>query len=295
MADSLEIHMESALSPREIQARIRAGEAVADVAKAAGVPLENIEPFAVPVLAERDYIASQARAQHVRRGSETIAHRSLEEVVADRLSSRGIDPKALSWDAWQTARRKWSVKVSYESGKAHREAIFAYDQDGRFSVPDNEDARWLLGLHSASHGPQPGRRRPDENTVELNPELDLVRVVQETDDYLDEAAYDAYTEGELVEDPNGVFAYDTNAKSDMDVLYDILSGLDEDSVRIYTGLVAEQNPAGVQPLAEPAQPALDEAAAPEAPDPLPAPKPKRKRAKVPSWDEIVFGSPRQNQ
>ena len=94
---TLEIEMDSALTPREIQARIRAGESVEEVARAAGMGLDWIEPFAAPVLAERVFISSQAQSHPVRRGSDTIAHRTLAEVVADRLASRKVDVDTLIW------------------------------------------------------------------------------------------------------------------------------------------------------------------------------------------------------
>ena len=133
------------------------------------------------MFAEREFIAGQAQSHPVRRGAETIAHRTLGQVVEDRLASRRVDADTVVWDAWKIEARRWLVRVDYDSGKSHREARFIYDASGRFSTADNDDARWLLGLHSASHGPQPGRRRRDEEaepTVELNDELALVRVVQ---------------------------------------------------------------------------------------------------------------------
>ena len=49
----LEITMESVLRPRDIQARIRAGETPEAVAAAAQTSVEKIMAFAGPVLAER--------------------------------------------------------------------------------------------------------------------------------------------------------------------------------------------------------------------------------------------------
>ncbi|ERK63851.1 PF11268 domain protein, partial [Propionibacterium acidifaciens F0233] len=54
--------MDSALTPREIQSRIRAGESPDDVARAAGVPVDGIEGYAAPVLAEREHMAEMAQA-----------------------------------------------------------------------------------------------------------------------------------------------------------------------------------------------------------------------------------------
>ena len=58
----LEIEMESSLTPRDIQARIRAGETLEDVARVAGIPMDRVERFAAPVLAEREHVASMAMA-----------------------------------------------------------------------------------------------------------------------------------------------------------------------------------------------------------------------------------------
>ena len=49
--------MDSSLRPRDIQARLRAGESPQDVADAAGVPIERIAAFSDPVMAERDHVA----------------------------------------------------------------------------------------------------------------------------------------------------------------------------------------------------------------------------------------------
>jgi hypothetical protein len=248
----LEIPMESALSPREIQARIRAGDSVEEVAAVAEMPLDWVERFASPVLAEREYVAQQAQKHQVRRGGETIAHRNLGQVVNDRLSSRRVSTDALDWDAYRMEGKRWLVKLDYDSGKSHHEARFVYDANGRFSVADNDDARWLLGLHSASHGPQPGRRRREEEsepTVDLNDDIALVRVVQPRVDELPDpedttpleyAEFDdAYAEAELAE-VDGIYDILPSQQTNMDVLYDMLSSFDEDSVQIYTGLLSDE-------------------------------------------------------
>ena len=58
----LEIDMESSLRPREIQARIRAGESLEEVARDAGMPVERVQAFAGPVLAEREHVVGLALA-----------------------------------------------------------------------------------------------------------------------------------------------------------------------------------------------------------------------------------------
>lgn len=325
----LEIKMEPALTPRQIQTRLRAGESVEEVAAAAQVTLDWIDPFAAPVLAERAHIAAQAQARPVRRGADTVAHRTLAEVVSDRLASRRVDLGSLRWDAWRTDGRLWSVQVEYDSGKAHRKALFRYDVAARFSVADNDDARWLLGLHSTSHGPQPERRRREESepTVDLNDDLALVRVVQPAadegpepddtaplEDFRDDSQ-DAFREGELTE-VDGVYDIVPSQELGLDLIYDMLSGFDEDSVRIYAGLVetaadGADSPVRDEPPVRDESPVQDEPPAPRTPAPQepeqeplieapgepasrkePARPRKSKRAQVPSWDQIMFGAPK---
>ena len=184
----LEIHMESALSPRDIQTRIRAGESLEAVGRIAGIPLDRVERFAAPVLAEREHIAAVAMSASVRRRGETSGHRSLRITVTERLLTRGVDIDTIDWDSYRLDDGHWAVTADYRSGEAARHATFTYDPRSRFSVAANDEARWLLGEHSSAKGPQPGRRRPTESatteddnepTLDLSDELALVRATQE--------------------------------------------------------------------------------------------------------------------
>ena len=66
-----EIEVESPLRPKEIQARIRAGETVEEIADAAGIAVERVRWFEGPVLAERAYVADQAQTASVRRHGDS--------------------------------------------------------------------------------------------------------------------------------------------------------------------------------------------------------------------------------
>ena len=82
------IELESQLRPREIQARIRAGASVEQVAAAAGVPMQKIERFAYPVLLERSRTAEVAQRAHpVRADGPDV--RTLGDVVAHTFGLRG--------------------------------------------------------------------------------------------------------------------------------------------------------------------------------------------------------------
>ncbi|TDD45072.1 DUF3071 domain-containing protein [Kribbella antibiotica] len=171
----LEIQMESALRPRDIQARIRAGESPEAVAAVAQMPMERVMAFAGPVLAERDHIANLAqRASVRRRGGADAPTRNLGAWVADRLRTRHVDPATADWDAWRRDDGRWQVRVSYfvegedpsePERKDEKIALFAYDAPGRYAVPDDDEARWLVGEQAQVIAPpvqpvvQPGERR----------------------------------------------------------------------------------------------------------------------------------------
>ncbi len=182
----LEIEMESALTPREIQSRIRSGASLEEVTRAAGIPMERVERFAAPVVAEREHVASLAMTSSVRRRGETSGHRTLRGVLTERLRSRGVDVDSVLWDSYRLADGRWAVTASYASGEASRRAEFLYDLGGRYSVAGNDDARWILSEQSPSRGPQPGRRRAEgavggdeEPTLDLSDELAIVRALQD--------------------------------------------------------------------------------------------------------------------
>src|SRR4030095_4456877 len=162
----LEIEMESSLTPRDIQARIRAGETLEDVARVAGIPMGRVERLAAPVLAEREHVASMAMASSVRRRGEPSGHRSLRITVTERLLGRGIDIDAITWDLYRLDDGRWAVTADYRTGDSGRHASFFYDLRGRFYVAANDWSRGLLGNQPPARGPQRGRSRLVESTEE---------------------------------------------------------------------------------------------------------------------------------
>ncbi|GAA4536300.1 septation protein SepH [Pseudonocardia xishanensis] len=119
------IELESQLRPREIQARIRAGASVDQVAAAAGVPTAKIERFAYPVLLERARTADLARAAHpVREDGPDL--RTLEETVAHTFGVRGQDHADADWDSWKGEDGKWVVSLGWRSGKSDIHAHWTF-------------------------------------------------------------------------------------------------------------------------------------------------------------------------
>lgn len=141
----LEIQMDSALRPRDIQARIRGGETPESVAQVAQTTVEKIMVFAAPVLAERAHVAERAQAASLRRKSGDTGARTLGEAISDHLQSLNVDPAAVEWDAWRREDGRWTLTGSFETPQRTGNATFAYDLRGNFVTSEDVDARWLVG------------------------------------------------------------------------------------------------------------------------------------------------------
>ena len=143
----LEMKMESALRPRDIQARIRAGESPEDVAAAAKTAVENIMVFATPVLAERAHVAQSALRASVRRrsGESSSAGATLGEAAEIFFGSHTLHDEDVEWDAWRQPDGRWALVATYTLGGRARAAEFSHDLPGRYVVAENDEARILTG------------------------------------------------------------------------------------------------------------------------------------------------------
>ena len=136
-----DVEPEGGLRPRDVQARIRAGASVEEVAEQSGQPIEWVDRFAQPVLGERTYIAEMALACAARRTTDSLP---LAVVVGERLAERGVDPQDLEWDAWRRPDGRWTVHLEYLAGERIRSASWTYDAAVRQVSPDDDEARWLV-------------------------------------------------------------------------------------------------------------------------------------------------------
>jgi hypothetical protein len=143
-AGSRESTMEPALSPREIQHRIRRGESPEQVAESSGMSVEKVRGFAVPVIAEREYIVEQARVTSVRRLHATgTPGMQLGSLVDASLQAQGASAEAAAWDSWRREDGRWTVIVDPEG--AAEPATFLFDVKGRYVLPADDAAHALIG------------------------------------------------------------------------------------------------------------------------------------------------------
>src|SRR4029077_16645820 len=121
----IDIEVTSMLRPKEIQARIRAGASVEQLAASAGVDVERIERFAHPVLLERSRAAELATASHPVLADGPAVLTLLETITA-ALIARGLDPDSTTWDAWRNEDGRWTVQLAWKAGRSDNVAHFRY-------------------------------------------------------------------------------------------------------------------------------------------------------------------------
>lgn len=151
----LQIQMEAQLRPRDIQARIRAGESAEDVAAAGGLSLDRVRRYEGPVLAERAHVAGLARRTPFGRSASAG---SLDDVVVARLTARAVDPEGARWDAWREEEGGWTVQVEFVAGGRGRVARWGFDPGSRSLSARDDEARWLSEEEPVEPGPLPSRR-----------------------------------------------------------------------------------------------------------------------------------------
>ncbi len=130
----IDVEIGVTLPPRVIQARIRAGETPEQVAQASGIRVERIMRFAHPVLQERERVAEQAREARVRLSDGAPAV-PLQQFMSERLRLLGADLDAVRWDAHRTDDGTWVVSAAWQAGAKAGVTRWAYDIPARTVTP----------------------------------------------------------------------------------------------------------------------------------------------------------------
>jgi hypothetical protein len=254
------------------------------------------------VLAEREYIAELARGTAVGR---ELGAPTLGDLVTDRLATRGVDPASLSWDAAREGSSPWAVLARFRVGDEPREARWSFDASARALSAIDDEARWLseteldepvarrhlsavrdvvFDLHApvppAASGeagglpaaPAEAEQSPQERTAAMLDDLRARRGLRQAVELDDDS--DQF-EGFGPQHAFDLSAYEAQVPGAHPVDADPAG-----SARVLPVQGATADPGA------PGQP-LDAAGEPA---PAERPRTRRTRAKVPSWDEIVFGA-----
>ncbi|MDA3625911.1 septation protein SepH [Saccharopolyspora oryzae] len=272
----VQIEMEAQMRPREIQARIRSGASVEQIAEASGIPEHRIERYAYPVLLERRQIAEMAQRAHpVREDGPDV--QTLGEVVAHTFGMRGHEYAEADWGSWRGEDGKWVIQLTWQAGRSENLAhwVFHPGAHGGTVAPLDDHAADLLD-------PSPNRPlRTVRPVTELAREaLQLDQQSQErpeepTAPPVPEAPAPLLTEASvLTEAPKPAAAPLAEAPT-----LDLDTGAPERP--------AEPGAPEAEPAAESAEGATAEGT--EAPD---AAEPRRGRKShpiVPSWEDVLLG------
>lgn len=295
--------------PREIQALIRQGLTAQQVATQTDEPLEYIQRFEGPVLAEREYVVTAARTVPVAVAAEHEAGTTgtFGSVIDRRLGALGA--RDVRWESWKSDVQ-WIISVSFLDGETARTATWTFDPKKSVLAPIDHEAH-SLSQHSDTATP-------------VLPRLRAVPADPEVGSRFDSGAFSPVTESAPRADEPGARSGTASGQT-----ADLLEALrrrrgeresaatDEweasraahpstGSIRIVevpiefpTGDDHDDDPRTADTI-EVIGTAIDDSALDDAaltgqdapPPSPPAPKSssRRGRAAMPSWDEIVFGA-----
>lgn len=280
------------LSPREIQAHIRGGMSAQDVASVTGVPLEYIERYEGPVLAEREYIVGSALAIPVHTAADLDGEGTTFGAVIDqRLTALGaVDER---WASWKEETTGWIVKLSFTANSIDHDARWQFEPKKLALSPLNNEAVQL-----SQQGDAPNSLIPRLRAVGVDRSSDTSR--------FDSGAF-LLDDSEMAESSTSPASTETQEAPAFEKgqTQDLLEALRRRRGERETASYADDElpiPAPESPavgtirlvdvsldeyLDEPVEEIRETAPQPTTSGPKPA---RRGRASMPSWDDIVFGA-----
>jgi hypothetical protein len=287
------------LSPREIQTRIRHGASAEDIAAETGLPLDRIESYAAPVRAEREYAASQARGVEV--ADRTLTRDALravfgeepvtiENMVEHRASLSGIADDSLRWDAWRRADHQWDVRLEFvlddpsavegtDLADADPEALWVFNPLRKTMHNVNRWAQFLSELEPLESAPRERRLTAVDGSAE-SPGSESA-----------ESAPTAPDSSELLDMLSRRRGTRLGSDEESD---DKLALMISDSQRAAAARSSQTGSSSgdVTSLPAPLPAAEDDDADPVEEQPRTRNKKslKDRRSRVPSWDQIYFGT-----
>jgi hypothetical protein len=157
------------VSPKEIQSLLRSGLSNDEVMALTGASPEQIERYATPVLAEREYVITTSQTLpafgHVETTHDAI---TFGELVAERLELAEVRNR--EWTAWKSEDGKWMLKLSFTASGVDRDARWVFDGKRATVIPANTEAERLSAAGSFEVPSTPSLRVvPDHISVENCP------------------------------------------------------------------------------------------------------------------------------
>jgi hypothetical protein len=166
-ADRDPMRPQSLLTVKEVQARLRAGRAIDEVAAEAGVDAEWVERFAPPVRAEQAQVVAALRSATYTRDRGGASIEPLGMSVQRHLAERGLqvtdEEFDAGWSSYQLFDDRWMVEYRYDlRGRTHT-AGWEYDLDASTIVAADRASSALAFTSLDARTPRGARRVPPEH------------------------------------------------------------------------------------------------------------------------------------
>jgi hypothetical protein len=297
------------LAPKEIQAHIRSGMSAQDVASITGVPLDYIQKFEGPVLAEREFVVTSALnvPVHTAMESDPLGGGStFGTVIRERLYDLGAINER--WASWKEVGGGWIVKLSFTAEQIDHDARWRFEPKKAALAPLNSEAITLSQQGEMAGALVPRlravgdeERHPDQSRFDSGAFTD--NELSDGVPHLEPVAY-----GRLDDAPTAVSDAAINRapaaeEVESNQTADLLEALRRRRGERESANFPEEDEAKA---AHPSTGSIrlvdipldtfqgdgDDASGDTAPQPnvFPHKSSKKGRASMPSWDEIVFGA-----
>ena len=137
----------AAMTVKEIQRRLRAGETMDSIARDGNISVDKVERFSGPILQERLFIIDQVHSLTPRRDGKDTGREALTylDIVISKLAPRGVDVDSLDWNTWRLDDGTWTIELHYPNRDGMGAAQFSYDTHRRTIAPLDDSAAWMMG------------------------------------------------------------------------------------------------------------------------------------------------------
>ncbi len=149
------VRLESELTVKEVQARLRAGESPSSIARDGSWNLEKIEKFSGPIMQERAYIIAQAHKLDIRKEPDSAGNRNLLSVVEFLLGEHGVESNEIEWDTYRKENGEWIISAKYETKSGERIGQWSFNLNKGSIQSIDDEARWLSGEKEKPKPPRP--------------------------------------------------------------------------------------------------------------------------------------------
>lgn len=156
------------VSPKDIQAHLRAGLSNEEISALTGASLDLIQRFETPVLAEREFIISSALAVPTQDTVSTDTGNlssAFGSVITQRLHSLGASSER--WATWKEESGNWIIKLEFTANGIDHDARWSFESRKRTLSPVNSDASTLSQKGDLSSGLIPKLRAVAVDTASL--------------------------------------------------------------------------------------------------------------------------------